>query len=160
MISEGYVSGWRVFGSVLVALTLTIFHLPNWLEILRPDILLLVVIYWSLTAPRIAGLTFAWLCGFAIDINTGVVFGQHALAFLVVATITHSYQLRMRIFPIWQQAFGVFLLLAIYQFAVFWIDGIIGKAVVTPLRWIPVFTGALLWPLAVAVLDTWNRRRR
>lgn len=160
MIGEGYVSGWRVFVSVLAALALTIFHLPQWLDILRPDILLLVVIYWSLTAPRIAGLTFAWLCGFAIDVNTGVVFGQHALAFLLVATITHSYQLRMRIFPIWQQAFAVFLLLAVYQFAVFWIDGIIGKPVVTGLRWIPVLTGALLWPVAVAVLDTWNRRRR
>jgi rod shape-determining protein MreD len=160
MIGEGYVSGWRVFVSVLAALALTIFHLPQWLDILRPDILLLVVIYWSLTAPRIAGLTFAWLCGFAIDVNTGVVFGQHALAFLLVATITHSYQLRMRIFPIWQQAFAVFLLLAVYQFAVFWIDGIIGKPVTTGLRWIPVLTGALLWPVAVAVLDTWNRRRR
>ena len=160
MIGEGYVSGWRIFVSVLAALALTIFHLPQWLDILRPDILLLVVIYWSLTAPRIAGLTFAWLCGFAIDVNTGVVFGQHALAFLLVATITNSYQLRMRIFPIWQQAFAVFLLLAVYQIVVFLIDGYIGKPVVTGLRWIPAITGALLWPVAVAVMDTWNRRRR
>ena len=38
--------------------------------------------------------------------------------------------------------------------------GIIGEAVVTWLRWLPVLTGALLWPIVVAVLDTWNRRRR
>jgi rod shape-determining protein MreD len=160
MISEGNVSGWRVFASVLVALILTILPLPRWLEILRPDLLLLVVIYWSLTAPRFAGLTFAWLCGFGIDVIRGMVLGQHAVAFLLVATITHHFQLRMRIFPIWHQAFGVFLLLGLYQFAVFWIDGIIGEPVVTWLRWIPMFTGALLWPIAVAVMDTWNRRRR
>jgi rod shape-determining protein MreD len=160
MIGESHVSGWRVFVSILVALVLTILPLPHWLEVLRPDLVLLVVIYWSLTAPRFAGLTFAWLCGFSVDVIHGMVFGQHALAFLVVATITHTYQLRMRIFPIWQQAFAVFLLLFLYQFTVFWIDGIIGEAVVTWLRWVPVLTGALLWPIVVAVLDTWNRRRR
>ena len=160
MIGEGHVSGWRVFASVIVALILTILPLPHWLEILRPDLLLLVVIYWSLNAPRFAGPTFAWLCGFGIDVIRGMVLGQHALAFLLVATITHHFQLRMRIFPIWQQAFAVLLLLALYQFAVFWIDGIIGEPVVTWLRWIPVFTGALLWPIVVAVMDTWNRRRR
>jgi len=160
VINEGHVSGWRVFISVLAALVLTILPLPRWLEILRPDLVLLVVIYWSLTAPRVAGLTFAWLCGFGIDVIRGMVLGQHAVAFLLVATITHHFQLRMRIFRIWHQAFAVLLLLAIYQFTVFWIDGIVGEAVVTWLRWIPVLTGALLWPIAVAVMDTWNRRRR
>jgi len=28
------------------------------------------------------------------------------------------------------------------------------------MRWIPVFTSALLWPVVVAILDTWNRRSR
>jgi rod shape-determining protein MreD len=160
MIGESHVSGWRVLVSVLVALMLTILPLPHWLEVLRPDLVLLVVIYWSLTAPRFAGLTFAWLCGFGIDVIRGMVFGQHALAFLLVATLTHVYQLRMRIFPIWHQAFAVLLLLFLYQFTVFWIDGIIGEAVVTWMRWVPVLIGALLWPIVVAVLDTWNRRRR
>jgi rod shape-determining protein MreD len=160
MIGDGQISGWRVFFSALAGLVLAIVPLPHWLEILRPDFLLLIVIYWSLTAPRIAGLTFAWLCGFGIDVIHGVVLGQHALSFLLVATIAHHFQLRMRIFPVWHQAFAVSMLLALYQFAVFWIDGIIGEPVVTWLRWLPIFTGAMLWPFAVAVMDTWNRRRR
>ena len=155
-----HTGGWRIFVSVLAGLVLAILPLPHWLAILRPDFLLLIVVYWSLNAPRVAGLTFAWLCGFGIDVINGVVLGQHALAFLLVAAITHHFQLRMRIFPIWQQAFVVLLLLALYQFTVFWIDGIIGEPVITPLRWIPIVTGTLLWPMTVAVLDTWNRRRR
>jgi rod shape-determining protein MreD len=160
MIGEGQVSGWRIFVSVLVGLVLAIIRLPHWLEVLRPDFLLLIIIYWSLTAPRVAGLTFAWLCGFGIDIIQGVVLGQHAIAFLLVATLTQHFQLRIRIFPIWQQAFVVLMMLFAYQFTVFWIDGIIGEPVVTWMRWIPVLTGALLWPISVAVMDTWNRRRR
>ena len=116
------------------------------------------MIYWSLSAPRIAGLMFAWLCGLAIDLLQGHVLGQHALAFLLVAFLTHKFQLRMRIFPIWHQTLTVFMLLALYRFLVFWIDGIIGQPVTTWMRWLPVITSALLWPVLVAVLDTWNRR--
>jgi rod shape-determining protein MreD len=96
----------------------------------------------------------------AIDFLTGPILGQHAMGFLVVAYATHKLQLRMRIFPIYHQTLTVFMFLAIYQFVVFWIDGIIGPAITTWMRWLPVFTGALIWPVLVAVLDTWNRSRR
>jgi rod shape-determining protein MreD len=160
MIAEGNANGWRIAVSMAAGMALAIVPMPRWLELFRPEFLLLIVIYWSLAAPRVAGMMFAWLAGLAIDIVHGVVLGQHALAFLFVSFVTHRIQLRMRIFPIWQQAFAVLLMLGLYEFVVFWIDGIIGKPVTTALRWIPIFTGALLWPFTVAVLDTWNRRRR
>ncbi|MBC7982348.1 MAG: rod shape-determining protein MreD [Candidatus Obscuribacterales bacterium] len=160
MIGDGQRSGGRMFFSAVAGLLLAIVPLPHWLNSLRPNFLLLFVIYWSLTSPHIAGLTFAWLCGFGIDIVQGLVLGQHAFAFLAVSYFTHRVQLRMRIFPVWQQATTVMLLLFVYQFIVFWIDGIIGKPVTSWQRWLPVLTGALLWPLLVAALDTWNRRRR
>jgi rod shape-determining protein MreD len=159
-VSDGRIGRLRVTVTVILALVITIVPLPETLNPARPDLLLLLVIYWSLSAPRIAGLLFAWLCGLAIDVLKGMVLGQHALAFLVVAAATHKFQLRMRIFPIWQQTFSVLLLLFVYQFVVFWIDGVIGAPVTTWMRWLPVLTGALLWPVLVAILDTWNRRRR
>ena len=159
-MSDGRIGRPRITATVIVALIFAIAPLPQAIAPARPDLLLLLVIYWSLSAPRMAGLTFAWLCGLAIDLLTGVLLGQHALAFVLVAFLTHKFQLRIRIFPIWQQTVTVLFLLALYQFVVFWIDGIIGDPVTTWRRWIPVFTGALLWPLVVAVLDTWNRRSR
>jgi rod shape-determining protein MreD len=160
MIGDGRISGWRVFISVLLGLAFAIIPLPHWLEVLRPDFLLIFVIYWSLNTPRIAGLMFAWLCGFGVDVIHGMVLGQHALAFLFVAYWTHRWQLRMRIFPIWQQAAAVFVFLLIYEVIVWWIDGIVGHETSTWSRWLPVLTGALIWPFVVATLDTWNRGRR
>jgi rod shape-determining protein MreD len=157
--SDGRISGLRVMATVIIGLIVAILPLPDAIRAARPDLLLLFVIYWSLSAPRIAGLTFAWLCGLGIDLLNGTVLGQHALAFLVVAYVTHRIQLRMRIYPIWQQTLTVFAALLIYQFIAFWIDGIIGPAITTWLRWIPAFVSALLWPPLVAMLDTWNRRR-
>lgn len=159
-MADGRSSGLRITVTTVLALILAIVPLPEAIRPARPHLLLLLVIYWSLSAPRIAGLMFAWLCGFAIDVLNGPIFGQHAAAFLLVAYLTHKFQLRMRIFPIYHQTLTVFMLLALYEFVVFWIDGIIGPAVTTWLRWLPVITSTLLWPLLVAVLDTWNRSRR
>jgi rod shape-determining protein MreD len=159
-VSDGRISRWRVTMTVIVALIVAVLPLPQPLDAARPDLLLMLVIYWALTAPRIAGLLFAWLCGLAIDVLKGIILGQHALAFLVVAYLTHKFQLRMRIFPLSQQTATVFMLLAVYQFIVFWLDGIIGQPVTTWMRWLPVISGAVLWPILIAVLDTWNRRNR
>jgi rod shape-determining protein MreD len=159
-VSDGRISRSRVTVTVILALIFAVVPLPDPIDAARPDLLLLLVIYWALSAPRIAGLLFAWLCGLAIDVVKGIVLGQHALAFLVVAYLTHKFQLRMRIFPISQQTATVFMLLAVYQFIVFWLDGIIGRPVTTWMRWLPVISGAILWPILVALLDTWNRRNR
>ena len=159
-MSEGRISRLRVTFTVILALIVAVLPLPQPLDAARPDLLLLLVIYWALSAPRIAGLMFAWLCGLAIDVIKGILLGQHALAFLVVAYLTHKFQLRLRIFPLGQQTATVFMLLAVYQFIVFWLDGIIGQPVTTWMRWLPVISGAILWPILVAVLDTWNRRNR
>jgi rod shape-determining protein MreD len=158
--SYGRSSGLRIVFTVLVALILTLVELPDVVSPVRPHLLLLLVIYWSLSAPRFSGLTFAWLCGLALDVLVGKVLGQHAVAFLLIAFLTHKFQLRMRVFPIYHQTLTVFMLTAVYEFVVFWIDGIIGPAITTWARWVPVFTSALLWPLLVAVLDTWTRRAR
>ncbi len=159
-MTDGGSSGLRITITTLIALIFAVAPFPDLVNQAKPPLLLLLVIYWSLSAPRIAGLMFAWMCGFAIDVVKGPLFGQHAIAFLLVAYLTHKLQLRMRIYPIYHQTLTVFMLLALYEFVVFWIDGIIGPAVTSWMRWIPVITGTLLWPLLVAVLDTWNRARR
>ena len=78
--------------SVAAGLVLAIVPLPDWLDPVRPDLALLAVIYWILTSPRIAGLGYAWLSGLFLDVLRGMVLGQHALGFLVVAFLTHRLQ--------------------------------------------------------------------
>jgi rod shape-determining protein MreD len=87
-----------------------------------------------------------------------MVLGQHALGFLVVGYLTHKLQLRMRMFPIVQQAVIVMLLLGLYHFLMFWIDGLTGHGFTGWVRWLPVLSGALLWPLVVALGDSLTRR--
>lgn len=146
--------------SLVLALLLAIVPLPQSINEARPHLLLLLVIYWSLSTPQLMGLAFAWLCGMALDLLKGTLIAQHAFAFLFIAFITHRFQLRMRLFPIYQQTLIVFALVAVYEGIVYVIDGFIAQAVTTAAHWLPVVTSTLLWPLLVAAMDTWGRRRR
>jgi rod shape-determining protein MreD len=160
MFGQPQVGVFRVFLTVMVGLLLALLSLPDWLRMIRPDFLLLFVIYWSLSGPQFTGLMFAWFCGLLVDLLQGMVLGEHALAFVVVSYLTHRRQLSLRIYPVWQQAVAVLLFLGVYRFIIFYIDGLIGAPVTSWHSWVPILTGALSWPLIVASFDTWMRPRR
>jgi rod shape-determining protein MreD len=144
--------------SVVAGLILSVLPLPNWLNVARPDFLVIVVLYWSIMVPRAGGLTLAFLAGLLLDASNGVVLGQHALALCLASYIAIKLHLRVRIFPIWHQALTVFMLLVVYQFMLFWIDGMTGHEITNFLRWLPSFTGALLWPVFAGLLGNAYQR--
>jgi rod shape-determining protein MreD len=144
--------------SALVALGLAILPLPSLLDALRPDVLLLVVLYWSIEQPRAGGLSLAFFSGLALDVVHGVVLGQHALALTLIAAWATNLRLRIRVFSILSQSLTVFALLTGYQFILFWIDGATGNPVTTLSRWLAPVVGALLWPLMVGILSKLHER--
>jgi rod shape-determining protein MreD len=157
---EGFGNRLGYWISVAAGLVFAIVPLPRWADPLRPDVALLLVIFWVLARPRVAGLGYAWLAGLLLDVLRGMVLGQHALAFLCVAYMAHRVQLRMRTFPLVMQAGAVMLMLFAYHFLLFWTDGLLGHGYTAWTRWLPVLTGALVWPLVAAAGDTITRRSR
>jgi rod shape-determining protein MreD len=105
------------------------------------------------------GLLFAWVCGLMVDAFNGVVLGQHALALLLIAYVALHFHLRIRMFPLSQQALTVLSLLWLYEFVLFWIDGVTGHPVTDWGRWLRVLTGAALWPLIAGLYGRWLARR-
>jgi rod shape-determining protein MreD len=144
--------------SVFVGLMLSILPLPHLVDIARPDFLVIVVLYWSIMVPRAGGITLAFLAGLLLDAFKGEVLGQHALALCLSTYLAIKLHLRVRIFPIWHQALTVFWLLAVYQFMLFWIDGMTGHPITNYARWLPAFTGAALWPFFAGLLGNAYQR--
>lgn len=102
-----------VFLSFLLAF---IFHLMPWSGLalwLQPEFMLLVLIYWVLRAPYLCNVGVAWFVGLTIDLATGSLLGQHALVYAFTAFLAVSYQRRLTLFDVWQQAAFVLLLLII-----------------------------------------------
>jgi len=124
---------------------------------LKPDFLALVILYWCIQEPRYVGVGVAWMLGLLMDVGDATLFGQHALAYAVLAYSAEYFRRRVLRFPLWQQAPQVAVLLMVCALLVLLVR-VVGNA---PLpRWtyaVPPIVGALLWPL-VSVLLQWSQR--
>jgi rod shape-determining protein MreD len=136
----------------LAGLILSVLPLPPWLDAVRPPFLVLAVLYWSIAAPRAGGLALGFIAGVALDIFQGSVLGQHALALVLVTYVVVREHQKIRSKPAFQQSLILLFALALYEFIVFAIDGWSGHPMTNPLRWLHVLTGALVWPIASALL--------
>ena len=136
----------RMLFSALIALVLTVLPLPFYLDIARPPFLVLTVLYWSMAAPRAGGVGLGWFSGLLLDVFQGPVLGEHALALALVAYIFCREHQRIRTKPGFQQSLIVLAALAFYEgFLFLAIDGWTGHPLTSPLRWIHILTGALIW---------------
>ena len=142
----------RMFFTMLLALFLSVVPLPVWLNTVRPAFLVLTVLYWSIAAPRAGGIALGWIAGLALDIFQGSVLGQHALALSLVTYIAVREHQKIRSKPVFQQSLIVMATLFIYEFIVYAINGWTGHALYGPLRWVQILTGAVVWPVAAALL--------
>jgi len=149
-----------VIATLLVGLMLTILPLPEGIEPFRPDWLTLLVIFWAMQLPRTWSIGTAWIIGIILDVSYGTLLGQHALALCVIAFITVRFHLLMRVFPLSQLSATVFALLALYQFLLFWINGVAGVTAQAMDYWAPVITGTIVWPFLYMFLSGVRDRAR
>jgi len=144
---------WAVFFSVLIALIAQVLPLPDWLSVIRPSFVALVIIYWSIYAPHAGGIFAPWLAGLALDVFKGDVLAQNALAVSLVAYIAMSLNQTLV-----QQSLFVFAMLTLNEFVVWGIEGWSGHAVATPWRWIQPMIGAMLWPFIALLVGRTHAR--
>ena len=127
--------------------------LLNWLPwqgvwlALRPDFVALVLLYWCTHKPYRVGIGMAWIVGVLADVADASLFGQHALAYTVLAFGGIVLNRRMQMFDLRQQTLQVFpvLLLAyvVYTLVHWQLHGYIAwryflGCVVSALLWIPL----------------------
>lgn len=139
--------------SLIFGLMLTIMPLPGAAESFRPDWLALLVIFWTMQLPRTWSVGTAWIIGIVLDVSQGTLLGQHALTLCVVAFVTVRFHLLMRVFPLPQMTATVLPLLALYQFLLFWINGVAGIDAPSVTYWGPVISGTLVWPVVMTILS-------
>ncbi|APZ42028.1 rod shape-determining protein MreD [Acidihalobacter ferrooxydans] len=159
-MSRGPATYLGIWVSLIVAMALTIFTLPQSLIDLRPDWVALFIIYWSMALPRRFGPGSAWVVGLLLDALTGTLLGQHAIALTVLAYLTIRMHQRVRVHHPWQQAISVGLILFIYRLLMLWVYGITGHAPGTWAYWYPLGIDILLWPAIFVLLRGYRRKLR
>lgn len=139
-----------VYFSLLIALIGLLLPWAGYGLKIRPDFVLLMLLYWMLRAPRLCNIGTAWFSGLAVDLATGSLFGQHALAYALTAFFALTYQRRLTLFNFWQQAAYVFILLLLTQATLFILKLFAGGESPGWSYFLPSITGILLWQIVTS----------
>lgn len=144
--------------SLLGALILIIWPMPDMIAPFRPDWPALFLIYWIMALPHRVNVGTAWCVGLILDVLTGSLLGQHAMALAITAVLVATSHLRVRVFPIWQQAMFVLLMLTVNELILILVEGSTGRLYDLEWRWAPIVTGMLFWPWVLFLLRFLRRR--
>ena len=146
--------------SIIFALMLSITPMPDWAEAYRPDWVALTLIYWSMSLPRTYSIGSAWVAGLILDVAQGTLLGQHALALCLIIYVSVKFHLQLRQFPPLQLTATIFAILALYQFILFWVNGVVGINPPAVVYWGPVISGTVVWPVLSLILSGLRERAR
>jgi len=135
----------RVYFSLVAALILQLLPFSGTLLQIKPDFLLLALLFWLLRAPSICNIGMAWSAGILMDLVTGDLFGQNALAYAITAFLAVMYQRRLILFTTLQQSVYVFLLLFVNQVILLLLKSFSGSEYFGWTYFVPSFTGIMFW---------------
>src|SRR5262249_44053020 len=121
-------------------------------EWVRPQWLLMLVIYFQLVYPRNFNPFFAWGIGLLLDSLYGNPLGEYALVFALISYLTALLRTRFITRPFWQQIGKIFLLVCLGQIMILWFHVFAGQNPHTLWYWVGTITSCLVWPLFYAVL--------
>lgn len=152
--------GWAIVISLIVAFALMALPLPAWAHLWRPAWVTLALIYWCIAVPQRVGVGVGWTLGLLLDVMTGTLLGQHAMALTMVAYLSLKFHLRIRMLPLWHQGFSVFLLVLLDQSLAAWVRGIQGHSIPAGAVLAPAVTSTLLWPWVFVILRDVRRKHQ
>jgi rod shape-determining protein MreD len=139
--------------SLLLALLLQLIRLPEALSAARPLWVALMIAYWALREPRISTLFTSFIVGLLLDVLFAAPLGQHALGLVVVVYLVERLRSIFVLFPLWQATFALIPVWTVFCFLMFWIDGATQHQANAWLRWLPILSTTLFWPLVFSVME-------
>jgi len=137
----------RILGTLLLAVLLEQLPWAGWTLALRPDFVLVGVLFWTLHQPARIGFGTAFFLGLLADFQDGAVFGQHAIAYVIGVYLLLFLRLRLLQFDPLRQAAQLFPILLTVQLTVL----LVGWLAVNPptglAMLLPVLSSTVLWYL-------------
>jgi rod shape-determining protein MreD len=140
------------------AIALLLNFLP-WKDMrLVPDFVALVLAFWCVRQPRLIGLGVGWSVGLLVDAGNGVLLGQHALAYSLLAFLSIWLSRRILWFGPMLQAVHIALMLALAQSVVLLVRIAAGDPFPGWAVYMSPVAGAVLWPMVSWLLVLPQRR--
>lgn len=151
------VGSWRrILGTLTLAVLLEQLPWSGLALALRPDFVLVGVLFWTLHQPARISFGAAFFLGLLADFQDGAVFGQHAIAYVTGVYLVLFLRLRLLQFDPLRQAAQLFPILLTVQLLVL----LIGWLAVNPptglAMLLPVLSSTVLWYLIALFVRLWH----
>ena len=144
---------WAILFTFLLAYFLAVVPLPIWAMDYRPEWVPMVLIYWVMALPYRVGVGWAWLIGMILDVLEGSILGLNAMSLVIIAYITLSLHLRLRMFAMYQQAGLVLVLVGLNLLLSHWLKVITGQiSSANNMFLIAALVSAIIWPSVFQIL--------
>ena len=149
---------WVIVLSLFIAYLLAIVPFPAWAMNYRPEWIPMVLIYWVMALPYRVGIGWAFVVGLLLDILEGSILGLNAMALVVIAYVTLSLHLRLRMFSSVQQAGLVLALVGLNLMICHWLQIVTGQTVASNMMYLmAALTSAVIWPSIFQLLRQTRR---
>lgn len=146
-------NGQFIATTLFLALMLDLLPWQGSALLLRPDFVLLLLLYWVVHQPLRIGMAAAWGLGLVMDVADGALLGQYALAYSVSIFLALALHRRIRAFSLWPQALHIYSLLLVSQILVLLTHLISGSEFIGWGYFLSSLTGALIWPLLSLLVE-------
>ncbi|MEE3321728.1 MAG: rod shape-determining protein MreD [Pseudomonadota bacterium] len=139
--------------TLLLAALLEVVPLPDAANWVRPEWMLLVLVYWVLILPRRVGVLWGFFVGLYMDVLTGTTLGQWGLGFSLGAFIMLLAYKRMRVFTVLQQCAVIFLLVGSVSLLAYLVQEAVGRTLYPPYTILySSLASAIVWRPVCALL--------
>ena len=146
----------RILGTLALAVLLEQLPWAGWALALRPDFVLVAVLFWVLHQPARTGFATAFFLGLLADFQDGAVFGQHAIAYAIGVYLVLFLRLRLLLFDPLRQAAQLFPVLLAVQLVVL----LAGWLAVNPPSGLAIMmtvpASTVLWYLIALFVRLWH----
>ncbi len=132
---------------LLLAMILQIVHLPEVISVNRPDLLTLVILFFSIYTNFNLKLEISWVVGILLDLSTGAPLGINALIITLQIYLINTNFRNFEKYSLWQQVIIVGIINMLVNILCYWIEHIIGQSYYEVNFLIPSLATALFWPV-------------
>src|SRR5690606_6139764 len=138
--------------TVIVASILLVYPLSYSLSVWRPQLMLMVMLFWVLCQPTWCGTWFAFATGIFLDLLHDTPLGLNALSFILIAFIARFLTRERRILTFGNLWVITALALIAHLMLTFFAQVIAGTHFSIPRHWLSLLTSVLVWPVLYYLL--------
>lgn len=142
----------HISATLIVALLINLLPWSGAVAMAKPDFVALTLLYWYTYEPRRIGFTSAWILGLVMDVADASLFGQHALAYTLLAYMAIVLHRRVQRFALGAQILHTVAMLALPLIVMLVVRLASGAEFPGFLYFAACLTGAAFWPLIAFLL--------